>query len=167
MVMADETNGTATATADDGLVEVTLRRTVRQRSPGGGMSRSYGPGTVRVPRDLARSLGINNNTPDALRARERAGLATGVPEGTERPEGAGPAPKNAAGKPANARSGAEAGEGGTEQVNDAYTGMSRDDLVAEAERRPNVKVTRADGKPGDPLVSDYQAALRADDASRK
>lgn len=36
---------------------------------------------------------------------------------------------------------------------------AKDELKAEAERR-GLTITRADGKPGEPLVEDYQKALR-------
>lgn len=50
--------------------------------------------------------------------------------------------------------------GGSAEAVDEFEDMSREDLIAAAEKR-GLTVTRADGKDGAPLVSDYQAALRA------
>lgn len=44
-----------------------------------------------------------------------------------------------------------------------YGDWGKDQLVAEAEKR-KLEVTRADGKDGAPLVTDYEKALIADDA---
>lgn len=45
-----------------------------------------------------------------------------------------------------------------------YDGWKKKDLKREAESR-ELEVTRADGQDGEPLASDYLAALEADDAS--
>lgn len=53
---------------DSNMVKVTLRRSVGVRNPGtGGGATLYGPGTVSVPRDVARTLGLD---------RKRAGSRT-------------------------------------------------------------------------------------------
>lgn len=56
-----------------------------------------------------------------------------------------------------------AGEWGENQTGRGWDQMDKDDLVAEAEKR-KLPVTRADGKDGEPLKSDFVAALEADDA---
>lgn len=49
---------------------------------------------------------------------------------------------------------------GIRAIADDLDTMTREELVAEAERW-GVPVTRTDGKDGDPLVTDYRNALRA------
>lgn len=52
-----------------------------------------------------------------------------------------------------------ASDGDADQA-DEFEGMSKDELVAAAEKR-DLTVTRADGKDGVPTKDDYLAALRA------
>ena len=96
----------------------------------------YGPGkNLTVPAELARRLGLEGRP---VPQTGDAGLGTGAaPEGE--------------------------GNGGEEDV-PPYDTWLRDELVAEAEGR-NLTVTRADGQDGEPLVTDYIAALEASDAA--
>lgn len=66
---------------------------------------------------------------------------------------------DAEGKPVSEKD-VNAALAGADDAADEFEDMTRDELIAAAEKR-GLTVTRADGKDGAPKVSDYQAALRA------
>lgn len=125
------------------MVTVNLRRSVGIRRAGAtGAPTLYGPGIVEVPADVARSIGAKPLSSKGTRARTLEKMEADA-EGQRDSQN----------------------EGGQEQE-DPYKDFSREDFVAEAERR-ELTVTRADGKDSDPLISDFRAALEADDRERQ